>query len=83
MDIGVLTEFFAFVDADHDGFITIEQIKEVCNVDTTTDGNITEDERMLYAMAAKWLVWVNEQAPLQNDNNDPKLSLARLVAYNQ
>ena len=78
MDTSVLTEFFTFVDADHDGFITIEEIKEACKVDINKDGSITEDERIQCAR-----VWITEKLPLQDTNNDQKLSLAELLAYNQ
>lgn len=37
MDTSAIVEFFNFVDTDHDGFITIEDIKNACAVDINQD----------------------------------------------
>jgi len=76
-DISVITDFFNYVDTDHDGFITINEIKEACKVDINNDGVITEDEKLQCAR-----VWINEKLPIQDMNGDQKISLDELIAYN-
>jgi Ca2+-binding EF-hand superfamily protein len=74
--VSVLTEFFAYVDTDGDGFVTFDEIKAACEVDIDGDGTITETERE--ASAAAWLAdFVN-----QDLDGDSKLTLTELLAYN-
>ena len=77
IDDDVIIEFFNYVDIDKDGFITIEEIKTACQVDINQDGIITEDERLQCAR-----IWI-EKLPLQDKNNDNKLSLEELLNYNK
>lgn len=76
MDTSILVEFFAFVDADKDGFITVDEIKEACKVDIDGDGTISDDEKIQCAR-----IWVNEKLPLQDFDGDGKISLAEMLAY--
>lgn len=77
MDYTAITEFFNYVDADKDGFITIDEIKDACKVDINGDGTITDDEKLQTAR-----VWIVEKLPIQDLNGDQKLTLDELVAYN-
>lgn len=77
-DISVLYEFFTGVDADKDGFVTIDEIKQACQVDIDGNGVITEDEKLQCAR-----VWINEKMPLQDLDGDAKLSFAEMVSFNQ
>ena len=52
-EVSVISEFFAFVDTDRDGFITVDEIREACKVDLNNDGVITDDEKMQCAR-----VWI-------------------------
>jgi Ca2+-binding EF-hand superfamily protein len=76
-DIQTLTEFFNFVDTDHDGLITINEIKEVCAVDINADGVISEDEILLSASP-----WIDNMLINQDLDHDSKLSLEELLKYN-
>jgi hypothetical protein len=75
--ISVLTEFFNYVDTDHDGFITINEIKTACEVDINGDGVITEEERVTSASP-----WINLLLSNQDLDLDQKLSLTELLTYN-
>ncbi len=76
MDTSAIVEFFNFVDTDHDGFITIEEIKNACAVDINQDGTISEDEKLQCAR-----IWIQEKFPLQDLNNDQKVSLNEMLQY--
>ena len=76
-DIQVMTEFFNFVDQDHDGLLTIEEIKTACQVDINMDGVISEEER---AQCAR--VWTDFVFANQDMNGDNKISLEELLKYN-
>lgn len=75
-DESVIREFFAWVDTNHDGFITIEEIKSACEVDINGDGVVSEDERLQCARG--WLAIFAEQ---DLDVNQ-LISLDELLAYN-
>jgi len=77
MDASVIADFFGFVDTDHDGFITIDELKNACAIDIDGDGVITEYEKYQCAR-----VWITEKLPLQDLNGDQKLTLEELLAYN-
>jgi Ca2+-binding EF-hand superfamily protein len=74
--IETLTSFFDFVDTDHDGFITVNEIRDACSVDVNADGIISEEE--IVACAKPWLDSLN----LQDLDGDTRISLAELLAYN-
>lgn len=76
MEPSVIAEFFAFVDTDHDGYITVEEIKAACAVDINGDGAITEEERLQCAR-----VWINEKLPLQDLDADHRITLQELLTY--
>jgi hypothetical protein len=76
MDPSVIVEFFNFIDTDHDGFITVDEIKEACAVDIDQNGVITEAEKLQCAR-----VWLQDKLPLQDLNGDQKISLDELLAY--
>mgnify|MGYP006279283525 CR=1 FL=1 len=72
----VIREFFAWVDSNHDGFITIEEIKTACEVDINGDGTVSEDERLQCARG--WLaIFAN-----QDIDSNQLLSLQELLDYN-
>lgn len=75
--IDTLTAFFNFVDTDHDGFITVKEIKAACAVDTDGDGIITEAE-----MIASAAPWINTYLAQQDLDQDEKITLAELIAFN-
>jgi len=72
-----LTEFFNFVDTDHDGLITMEEIKVACGADINQDGAISEEEMITCAR-----VWLNTYLAIQDINNDTKLSLHEILKFN-
>lgn len=75
-DVTTLTTFFQAVDSNHDGYISVAEIKSACRVDTDGDGNITQAE--VDASALPWLTdFVN-----QDLDNNAQISLAELLAYN-
>jgi Ca2+-binding EF-hand superfamily protein len=74
--IETLILFFEFVDADKDGFITINEIKSACEVDIDNDGLVSEAERD--ACASSWLAVLGEQ----DLDGDQKLTLHELLMYN-
>jgi hypothetical protein len=76
-NISVLTDFFNYVDTDHDGFITINEIKTACEVDINADGIITEEERVTSASP-----WISLLLSNQDLDLDQKLSLTELLIYN-
>ena len=76
-DISVLTEFFNYVDTDHDGFITIAEIRAAVAVDTDADGTISEIE-----ITASALPWVSDLVN-QDTDADSKIGLAELITYNE
>ncbi len=76
-DIQTLSEFFNYVDTDHDGFITVNEIKEACSVDINGDNIISEDEKFTSATP-----WINSMLSDQDLNHDSKLSLDELLKYN-
>ena len=76
-DISVITEFFQFVDSDHNGFISVAEIKEACAVDINGDGIISEDEKTKCATAWLGSIFFKEDA-----NQDQRLALEELLAFN-
>ena len=76
-DISVITEFFNYVDTDHDGFITISEIRAAVAVDTDADGTISDIE-----ITASALPWVSDLVN-QDADVDSKISLVELIAYNE
>ena len=76
-DIETMTLFFEFVDSDHDGYVTMDEIREACAVDIDGDGTITDAEKN--ASAAPWL---GALATSQDMDGDQKLSLAELLQFN-
>lgn len=76
-DIETITAFFQYLDQDHDGFVTVNEIKEACAVDIDGDGVITEEEKMQCAR-----VWLSEYLSLSDVNGDQKISLAEMLAMN-
>ena len=76
MDTSAIVEFFNFVDTDHDGFITVSEIKNACAVDINQDGVISEDEKLQCAR-----VWIQDKFPLQDLDNDQRVSLSEMLQY--
>lgn len=72
-----LTDFYNFVDTDHDGFITIEEIKLACAVDINNDGVISEEEMITCAKT-----WLNSYLALQDKNSDNRLTLHEILQFN-
>lgn len=75
-DQEALTEFFQYVDTDHDGFITVAEIHAACDVDINADGVI--DAAEMNAGTGPWLAVL----AVQDLNKDQKISLSELLAYN-
>lgn len=77
-DLETLATFFGFVDADHDGFVTIEEIRAASAVDVNNDGIVSAEE--IAACAAPWLdVFLAEQ----DLDGDRRVTLAELVEFNR
>jgi Ca2+-binding EF-hand superfamily protein len=76
-ELCTLTEFFNYVDTDHDGFITKEEIKVACGVDINQDGAISEEEMITCAR-----IWLTTYLTNQDINNDMKLTLHEILQYN-
>lgn len=76
-EICTLTEFFNFVDSNHDGFITVDEIKETCGVDINNDGAISEEEMITCAR-----VWLNSYLAIQDTDEDAKLTLHEVLKFN-
>lgn len=74
--VETLTEFFNYVDTDHDGWITVDEIKQACAVDIDGDGVISEVE-----LDATSLAWINN-VPLIDLDKDMKITLEELLKYN-
>lgn len=72
-----LTEFFNFVDADHNGYITVEEMKVACGVDIDGDGTITDAEMLQCAR-----VWLDTYLSLQDVDKDTKITLHELLKFN-
>lgn len=53
-EMETMTLFFQYLDTDHDGLVSIDEIREACGVDIDGDGVITEVEKT--ASAAPWPV---------------------------
>lgn len=70
--------FFAYVDIDKDGLITVDEIRNAMAVDFNADGAIDADERL--KAGARWI----SDGPFatQDANGDQKISLSELLAYN-
>lgn len=75
-DIETMTIFFQYVDADHDGYVTIAEVKTACEVDIDGDGVIIEEERTACAQA--WLGALEGQ----DLDDDLRLTLHELLLYN-
>lgn len=73
---GVIREFFAWVDADGDGFITVQEIRNACAVDIDGDGGIAEAEKTQTARG--WLDLFTQQ----DLDADQKISLQELLLFN-
>ena len=76
-EIETLTIFFQWVDTDHDGYVTVDEIKEACKVDIDGDGVITEAEKTACAQA-----WLGTYLTQQDLDSDAKISLHELLKYN-
>lgn len=76
-EIEVITMFFNYVDADGDGYITIQEIKTACEADINGDGDITEEERTICSQ-----VWISSYLVLQDTDEDLRVTLAELLTYN-
>lgn len=76
-EVSVLTEFFNFVDTNHDGYITVEEIKMACAVDINGDGIISNEEILKGAG-----VWLNSYLSQQDLDMDAKVSLQELLKFN-
>lgn len=74
--VAILTAFFQYLDADHDGYVTINEIRDACSVDVNADGVVSSDEVDIGA-----LPWLRELAQ-QDTNGDQKLTLQELLQYN-
>lgn len=75
--VETLTAFFNWVDTNHDGFISMDEIKEACAVDIDGDGTITAAEKLLSAKQ-----WIEVNMPLQDANGDQQITLQELIAFN-
>ena len=75
--IDTLTTFFAWIDSDHDGFVTIDEIKTACGVDLDGDGVVSEAEKLACAKT-----WIETYVPLQDLDRDGRISLAELLLFN-
>ena len=75
-EIETMTLFFEYIDSDHDGFVTVNEIKEACSVDIDADGTISEQEKN--ASAAPWIGALASQ----DQDGDQRLSLHELLMYN-
>lgn len=75
-EIETMTLFFEYIDSDHDGFVTANEIKEACSVDINADGVISEEEKN--ASAAPWIGALASQ----DQDGDQRLSLHELLMYN-
>ena len=76
-DIVALTMFFEYVDTDHDGYITIEEIRTACAVDYNSDGVIDQNELIRGGQ-----IWIEQYLPSQDVNADSKITLEELLSYN-
>lgn len=76
-DIATITTVFQFIDADHDGYITVDEIREACSIDINGDGIISDAEKDQCAR-----IWLQSYMPLQDANTDHRLSLAECLAFN-
>lgn len=77
MDPSIISEFFAYIDTDRDGLISVDEILEACKVDINGDGVISQEEKFQCAR-----VWINDIFPLQDMNGDIKISLDELMSFN-
>lgn len=75
-DRQAIVDFFNYVDTDHDGYITVDEIRNACSVDINNDGVIDAFEAEIGA--APWL----NALPLEDLNGDHKLSLTELLQSN-
>ena len=75
--ISVITEFFNWVDTDHNGCISIEEIKTACAVDINNDSVISEDERVTCAKP-----WIEVYLQQQDLDNNQQITLHELLQFN-
>lgn len=71
-----LTEFFNYCDTDHNGLISVTEIRTACGVDINGDGTI--DSAEIDIGSAPWLAVLSTQ----DLNGDQQISLSELLAYN-
>lgn len=72
-----LTDFFNWVDQDHDGFISKSEVNEAMAADIDNDGLISQTEK-----TESGLKWINSYYDAQDLNADDKISLSELLAFN-
>lgn len=72
-----ITAFFEYVDADHDGYITVLEIQEACVVDYDGNGVISADE--LVKAGQQWLQYYFSAQDLDADQ---RLTLHELLQFN-
>lgn len=72
-----LKAFFNHVDTDHDGHITVDEIREAMGVDYNSDNVISQDEKLRAGAQ-----WIDTHLPLQDLDKDQKLTLQELLEYN-
>ena len=77
-DISVLTEFFNYVDADHDGVISIEEIRMACAIDINHDGVISDSEK---DQAAR--VWLRLYLNREDVDHHHSIALSDLLMFNE
>jgi Ca2+-binding EF-hand superfamily protein len=75
-DVATITEFLNYVDADKSGLITVQEIQDACQVDTNSDGVISQAE--IIESARPWM----EAFTAQDLNQDQQISLNELLSYN-
>jgi hypothetical protein len=74
-DIAILLEFFNYVDTDHDGFITVAEIRAAVT-DTNADG--TNSKLQIVASSLPWLTALTNQYI----DGDSRITLSELMECN-
>jgi len=75
-DIAILLEFFNYVDTDHDGFITVAEIRAAVT-DTNADG--TNSKLQIVASFLPWLTALTNQYT----DGDARINLSELMECNE